>query len=165
MYAEEMKDQPEMIDMDDTALNEPEQGPDFAELKAVESEISEIQLESANQLEEIKEPSGSDYDVTSMYLREIGFVPLLSAREEKEVARKALNGDVAACSRMIQSNLRLVVKIAKRYINRGLDLIDLVEEGNLGMIHAIGKFKPELGFRFSTYATWWIKRFHHKWRS
>ncbi len=97
-------------------------------------------------------------DATRMYLGEIGFSPLLTAEEEVHFARRALKGDEAARKRMIESNLRLVVKIARRYINRGLPLLDLIEEGNLGLIHAVEKFDPERGFRFSTYATWWIRQ-------
>lgn len=97
-------------------------------------------------------------DATQMYLNEIGFSPLLTAEEEVFFSRKALKGDVKARQRMIESNLRLVVKIARRYNNRGLALLDLIEEGNLGLIRAVEKFDPERGFRFSTYATWWIRQ-------
>ncbi len=97
-------------------------------------------------------------DVTRIYLKEIGHTPLLSAEEEVYYARRALRGDSASRRRMIESNLRLVVKIARRYLNRGLSLLDLIEEGNLGLIHAVEKFDPEKGFRFSTYATWWIRQ-------
>ncbi|WP_411358518.1 RNA polymerase sigma factor RpoS [Pseudidiomarina salilacus] len=97
-------------------------------------------------------------DATQMYLSEIGFSPLLTAEEEVHFSRLALKGDKAARCRMIESNLRLVVKIARRYTNRGLALLDLVEEGNLGLIRAVEKFDPERGFRFSTYATWWIRQ-------
>ena len=97
-------------------------------------------------------------DVTRLYLKEIGHTPLLSAEEEVYYARRALSGDSASRRRMIESNLRLVVKIARRYLNRGLCLLDLIEEGNLGLIHAVEKFDPEKGFRFSTYATWWIRQ-------
>lgn len=97
-------------------------------------------------------------DVTQLYLSEIGFSPLLTAEEEVYFSRKSLRGDVAARKRMIESNLRLVVKISRRYNNRGLSLLDLVEEGNLGLIRAVEKFDPEKGFRFSTYATWWIRQ-------
>ncbi len=101
---------------------------------------------------------GQLLDPTRQYLDEIGVSPLLSADEEKILARQAQDGDEAARQRMIESNLRLVVKIARRYINRSLPLLDLIEEGNLGLIHAVKKFNPELGFRFSTYATWWIRQ-------
>ena len=97
-------------------------------------------------------------DPTGQYLSEIGISPLLTAAEERSFARLALRGDEAARQRMIESNLRLVVKIARRYINRGLPLLDIIEEGNLGLIHAVKKFDPERGFRFSTYATWWIRQ-------
>ncbi len=97
-------------------------------------------------------------DATQLYLSEIGFSPLLTADEEKFFARKALKGDASARKRMIESNLRLVVKISRRYLNRGLSLLDLIEEGNLGLIRAVEKFDPERGFRFSTYATWWIRQ-------
>ena len=99
-----------------------------------------------------------DLDATRIYLSEIGFSPLLTAEEEVYFARKALKGDAGARKRMIESNLRLVVKIARRYMNRGLALLDLIEEGNLGLIRAVEKFDPEKGFRFSTYATWWIRQ-------
>ena len=102
--------------------------------------------------------SAPSHDPTRLYLSEIGNSPLLTADEEKYFARRALKGDEAARQRMIESNLRLVVKIARRYVNRGLPLLDLIEEGNLGLIHAVKKFDPERGFRFSTYATWWIRQ-------
>ena len=97
-------------------------------------------------------------DATQLYLNEIGFSPLLSAEEEVYFSRLALKGDESGRKRMIESNLRLVVKIARRYVNRGLTLLDLIEEGNLGLIRAVEKFDPERGFRFSTYATWWIRQ-------
>lgn len=97
-------------------------------------------------------------DATQLYLNEIGFSPLLSAEEEVYFSRRALKGEEAARKRMIESNLRLVVKISRRYVNRGLALLDLIEEGNLGLIRAVEKFDPERGFRFSTYATWWIRQ-------
>ncbi|MEM8594451.1 MAG: RNA polymerase sigma factor RpoS [Pseudomonadota bacterium] len=97
-------------------------------------------------------------DATRLYLSEIGFSPLLTADEEKKYGALAREGDEEARHRMIVSNLRLVVKIAKNYLNRGLSLLDLIEEGNLGLMHAVTKFEPERGFRFSTYATWWIRQ-------
>jgi RNA polymerase nonessential primary-like sigma factor len=97
-------------------------------------------------------------DATQLYLNEIGYSPLLTAEEEKHFSRLARAGDEAGRRRMIESNLRLVVKISRRYINRGLTLLDLIEEGNLGLIRAVEKFDPERGFRFSTYATWWIRQ-------
>lgn len=97
-------------------------------------------------------------DATQLYLNEIGFSPLLSPEEEVYYARMAMRGEEAGRKRMIESNLRLVVKISRRYVNRGLSLLDLIEEGNLGLIRAVEKFDPERGFRFSTYATWWIRQ-------
>ncbi len=97
-------------------------------------------------------------DPTRLYLGEIGFSPLLSAEEEIHFGRLALQGDAKARDRMIRSNLRLVVKIARQYYNRGLEFLDLIEEGNLGLLRAVEKFDPERGFRFSTYATWWIRQ-------
>lgn len=97
-------------------------------------------------------------DVTQLYLNEIGVNPLLKPDEELALSRRVRQGDEAARQKMIEHNLRLVVNIAKHYLNRGLPLLDLVEEGNLGLIHALEKYDPERGFRFSTYATWWIRQ-------
>jgi len=97
-------------------------------------------------------------DVTQLYLNEIGAKPLLTPAQEIELARRVVQGDFSARQKMIEHNLRLVVNIAKHYLNRGIPLLDLVEEGNLGLIHALEKFDPERGFRFSTYATWWIRQ-------
>ncbi|WP_163923950.1 RNA polymerase sigma factor RpoS [Photobacterium sp. Alg240-V54] len=104
------------------------------------------------------ETNAKALDATQLYLGEIGYSPLLTAEEEVLYARRALRGDEVSRKRMIESNLRLVVKISRRYSNRGLALLDLVEEGNLGLIRAVEKFDPERGFRFSTYATWWIRQ-------
>ena len=97
-------------------------------------------------------------DSLSAYLKQIRKPALLNAAEERHCARQALMGDEEGRRRLIESNLRLVVNIAKRYMHRGLALADLVEEGNLGLIHAVSKFNPELGYRFSTYSTWWIRQ-------
>ncbi len=104
--------------------------------------------------------SDSDFlgDVTQLYLNEIGANPLLTAEEELMLSRQVRDGSFPARQTMIERNLRLVVNIAKHYLNRGIPLLDLVEEGNLGLIHALEKFDPERGFRFSTYATWWIRQ-------
>jgi len=128
---------------------------------AVERELSKAEKKTEGKLKDIltnKEDSSKNLDATQLYLGEIGFSPLLSAEEEVYFSRRALKGDEASRKRMIVSNLRLVVKIARRYNNRGLALLDLIEEGNLGLIRAVEKFDPERGFRFSTYATWWIRQ-------
>jgi RNA polymerase nonessential primary-like sigma factor len=128
---------------------------------AVERELSKAAKKAEEKLENVlsnKQDPPKNLDATQLYLGEIGFSPLLSAEEEVYFSRRALKGDEASRKRMIVSNLRLVVKIARRYNNRGLALLDLIEEGNLGLIRAVEKFDPERGFRFSTYATWWIRQ-------
>ena len=101
---------------------------------------------------------GKDHDALHLYMQEIRQYPLLTAEQEKVWARKVQKGDIDARNRLIESNLRLVVSIARRYQNQGVSFMDLVEEGNLGLMRAVEKFDPELGFRFSTYATWWIRQ-------
>jgi RNA polymerase nonessential primary-like sigma factor len=120
-----------------------------------ESEIAVLQPETAEPEPQLVE---ARLDATRIYLSEIGYSALLTAEEEVYYSRRVLKGDEVSRRRMIESNLRLVVKIARKYINRGLPLLDLIEEGNLGLIHAVEKFDPERGFRFSTYATWWIRQ-------
>jgi RNA polymerase nonessential primary-like sigma factor len=134
---------------DDALLVDEDLDPELLEISADETLSDEIF---------VRDDSQKTLDATQIYLGEIGFSPLLSAEEEVYFARLALKGDQGARKRMIESNLRLVVKIARRYINRGLALLDLIEEGNLGLIRAVEKFDPERGFRFSTYATWWIRQ-------
>ncbi|WP_166837508.1 RNA polymerase sigma factor RpoS [Rheinheimera pleomorphica] len=136
-------------DLTDDVLLEDDTEPDAAALAQEDSIADDIFA---------RDDSHKAMDATQIYLGEIGFSPLLSAEEEVYFSRLALKGDQAARKRMIESNLRLVVKIARRYINRGLALLDLIEEGNLGLIRAVEKFDPERGFRFSTYATWWIRQ-------
>ncbi|MGM0521034.1 MAG: RNA polymerase sigma factor RpoS [Pseudomonadota bacterium] len=136
------------------------------DLSAAEEALSEIDSEAAAAEEEAFEKAlgregrqqHQSLDATQIYLNEIGFSPLLTPEEEVHYGRLARKGDPLGRSRMIESNLRLVVKIARRYLNRGLTLLDLIEEGNLGLIRAVEKFDPERGFRFSTYATWWIRQ-------
>ena len=97
-------------------------------------------------------------DSVRLYLREIGKIPLLSQDEETELAYKIVKGDKKAKDKMVESNMRLVVSIAKRYSGRGLDFLDLIQEGNTGLLRAVEKFDPDKGFKFSTYATWWIRQ-------
>lgn len=97
-------------------------------------------------------------DSVRLYLREIGKIPLLSAEEELELAHRVVAGDKIAKDKMAEANMRLVVSIAKRYVGRGLDLLDLIQEGNTGLLRAVEKFDPDKGFKFSTYATWWIRQ-------
>lgn len=128
-----------------------------ADVKADETLENDAELESDDAIFS-QDDQPKNLDVTQLYLGEIGFSPLLTAEEEVYFARRSLKGCEASRKRMIVSNLRLVVKIARRYNNRGLALLDLIEEGNLGLIRAVEKFDPERGFRFSTYATWWIRQ-------
>jgi RNA polymerase nonessential primary-like sigma factor len=124
----------------------------------------EIEGEAAAEPTDAAQPEAAEpeteflSDVTQIYLHEIGLNPLFSPEEELHFARRAAQGDFAARQKMIERNLRLVVNIAKHYLNRNVPLLDLVEEGNLGLMHALDKFDPERGFRFSTYATWWIRQ-------
>lgn len=141
------------LELDEEALTE-------ADIKEGESELEILELETETEVEEFIPHSSIEHstDATQIYLNEIGFSPLLSAEEEVHFARLALKGNHEARRRMIESNLRLVVKISRRYLNRGLPLLDLIEEGNLGLMRAVEKFDPNRGFRFSTYATWWIRQ-------
>jgi len=122
---------------------------DYCSLDQATNEIDEKPSEP------VSEPQAS---ALKLYLREIGFSPLLTAKEEIELAKKIKKGDAKARCKMIESNLRLVVKIAKRYVSSGMDLLDLIEEGNIGLMKAVEKFDSKLGFRFSTYAIWWIRQ-------
>jgi RNA polymerase nonessential primary-like sigma factor len=123
-----------------------------------EEEIQEERIAEESEVESSASEADSHADVTQLYLNEIGHAPLLTPEQETNLARRTKLGEFQARQKMIEHNLRLVVNIAKHYANRGLALLDLVEEGNLGLIHALEKFDPERGFRFSTYATWWIRQ-------
>lgn len=146
-------DEPELQEEDDAFVE------DLAEDSDLDDGAEELEVppdvDTENRARTLTE---GDLDATRLYLNEIGFSPLLTAEQEVFFSRKALKGDEAARKRMIVGNLRLVVKIARRYMNRGMALLDLIEEGNLGLMRAVEKFNPEKGFRFSTYATWWIRQ-------
>lgn len=127
-----------------------------------EDEISELEEEIDENPEEVvsflAQEGVSIDDPVRMYLKEIGKVPLLSAEKELELAEKMSRGDVAAKKQLVEANLRLVVSIAKRYVNRGMFFLDLIQEGNLGLLKAVDKFDYGKGYKFSTYATWWIRQ-------
>lgn len=126
--------------------------------KAKEEAGIQLEEEILETHAEVEEEKYTSTDPTQIYLRELGFHPLLTAKEELKIARQIKKGNEAARQKMIESNLRLVVKIARYYLNRGLAFLDLIEEGNMGLMTAVEKFDPERGFRFSTYATWWIRQ-------
>lgn len=142
----------------------------YAELKeneiemveATEPDPSGFSNEWVTEEEEVVEDSAYIDDISDdsvrLYLREIGKIPLLTAEEELALARKVVSGDKRAKDAMAEANMRLVVSIAKRYVGRGLDLLDLIQEGNTGLLRAVEKFDPDRGFKFSTYATWWIRQ-------
>jgi len=117
-----------------------------------EEEIDEETLNNNQYFDDISD------DSVRLYLREIGKIPLLSSEEELELAKKVVAGDKKAKDKMAEANMRLVVSIAKRYSGRGLDFLDLIQEGNTGLLRAVEKFDPDKGFKFSTYATWWIRQ-------
>ena len=127
-----------------------------------EPDISEIDEEEEEDLENLDLTNDSYDEIADdsvrLYLREIGKIPLLTAEEELELAYKVVAGEKKAKDRMVESNMRLVVSIAKRYSGRGLDFLDLIQEGNTGLLRAVEKFDPDKGFKFSTYATWWIRQ-------
>ena len=122
-----------------------------------EEDLELIEEEKLVDTEEMSEVMSLN-DPVRMYLKEIGKIPLLTSEEETEVAKRLAEGDEAAHNTMVEANLRLVVSIAKRYVGRGLPLLDLIQEGNLGLIKAVGKFDYTKGYKFSTYATWWIRQ-------
>lgn len=148
------------FDDDSTLLNDDTSDDNhFANLNDIEDEPDEDDMDETAVWE-----SGSDYyneesdDSVRLYLREIGKIPLLSAEEELDLAQKVVAGDKKAKDKMAEANMRLVVSIAKRYSGRGLDFLDLIQEGNTGLLRAVEKFDPDKGFKFSTYATWWIRQ-------
>ncbi|HIA92288.1 TPA: RNA polymerase sigma factor RpoD [Candidatus Saccharibacteria bacterium] len=132
----------------------------------VDGDITILSADSDDEsIDDIEEQAKNDKylddisdDSVRLYLREIGKIPLLTAEEEVTLARRVQKGDKVAKDEMAEANMRLVVSIAKRYVGRGLDLLDLIQEGNTGLLRAVEKFDPEKGFKFSTYATWWIRQ-------
>ena len=128
-----------------------------SELSEIESEVEK--LSTSDSMEKLLEQGGVQIDdPVRMYLKEIGRVPLLSAEEEKVLAEKMAEGDEEAKTKLVEANLRLVVSIAKRYVGKGMFFLDLIQEGNIGLMKAVEKFDYEKGFKFSTYATWWIRQ-------
>ncbi|MBX4201883.1 RNA polymerase sigma factor RpoD [Candidatus Saccharibacteria bacterium] len=119
---------------------------------ATEEDTEEVVPEDTSYIDDIAD------DSVRLYLREIGKIPLLTAEEELALAKRVVAGDKLAKDQMAEANMRLVVSIAKRYVGRGLDLLDLIQEGNTGLLRAVEKFDPDRGFKFSTYATWWIRQ-------
>lgn len=147
------KDELIVGDMEEETEND--DGIDYALKDSEGAEDLDEEISFDEDLQGVDEKS---LDATRMYLNEIGRAPLLSAEEEIYYARRAQQGCIKSKNQMIESNLRLVVKISRRYLNRGLPLLDLIEEGNLGLIRGVEKFDPDKGFRFSTYGTWWIRQ-------
>lgn len=148
----------ELMSTTDNSLPEGLDGESANDIICADSDlasVSEVQIDSAPEIQEKKD---LNFDVTRFYFSELSRSVLLTAEQEKLYGTQVVQGDQKARQIMIESNLRLVVKISRRYLNRGLPLLDLIEEGNLGLIRAVEKFDPELGFRFSTYATWWIRQ-------
>jgi RNA polymerase primary sigma factor len=127
------------------------------ELAPSAEDLSLVEEEKLLDTEEISETMSVN-DPVRMYLKEIGKIPLLTPEQEQELASRLAEGDEQAYDKMIEANLRLVVSIAKRYVGRGLPFLDLIQEGNLGLIKAVGKFDHTKGYKFSTYATWWIRQ-------
>ncbi|MCS7232963.1 MAG: RNA polymerase sigma factor RpoD [Synergistetes bacterium] len=150
-------------ELDDIYMNLMEMGIDVVDSPETYEKVGplpgkeEISLEDLDKELEIGEEIALD-DPVRMYLKEIGKIPLLTAEEEVELAKRMEQGDVEAKRKLIESNLRLVVSIAKKYIGRGMLFLDLIQEGNLGLIRAVEKFDWRKGYKFSTYATWWIRQ-------
>ncbi len=140
------------------AGEEPEKAPSAEELSALEAELEEGHQEKPEEATEEDMIEAGMNDSVRMYLREIGKVPLLTQEQEAALARRVQEGDQEAAKEMVEANLRLVVSIAKRYVGRGMQMLDLIQEGNLGLIKAVEKFDVSKGFKFSTYATWWVRQ-------
>lgn len=163
---EELEEDPE------TSIFEADDGNDLEETEADDEntiEETEVELETSDgeddsenatlpKISGITAPNGNSKDAIGTYLKTLGKIPLLTPEQEKEIARRVKNGDKEAKDILVSSNLRLVVSIAKKYTNRGLPMMDLIQEGNIGLMRAADKFEPDKGFKFSTYATWWIRQ-------
>lgn len=145
LYADLTEASVELVVIDEPAAE------DFSDEWVAEDE-EEIFVDQSAYLDDVAD------DSVRLYLREIGKIPLLTAEEELTLAHKVVEGDKRAKDKMAEANMRLVVSIAKRYVGRGLDLLDLIQEGNTGLLRAVEKFDPDKGFKFSTYATWWIRQ-------
>jgi RNA polymerase primary sigma factor len=146
LYAEMTEEDIDMIPVEEPTKTE------ISDEWVVDAEAEEAVPEDTSYMDDIAD------DSVRLYLREIGKIPLLTAEEELALAKKVKSGDKRAKDAMAEANMRLVVSIAKRYVGRGLDLLDLIQEGNTGLLRAVEKFDPDRGFKFSTYATWWIRQ-------
>src|SRR3990167_6836621 len=142
----------ELADAEVTVITPIEPTADGKSDEWVADDSEEIVLDDQVYLDDIAD------DSVRLYLREIGKIPLLNAEQELALAQQVVSGDKRAKDKMAEANMRLVVSIAKRYVGRGLDLLDLIQEGNTGLLRAVEKFDPDKGFKFSTYATWWIRQ-------
>ena len=159
LVEDQEKNNPDDDTEDDGHATIVESADDKEEIESIEAEVAKLdERRKTDSRRKVNSRRAADADPTQLYLKEIEVSPLLTAEEEVYYSRLSLKGDSKSRDKMIESNLRLVVKIARRYMNRGLALLDLIEEGNLGLIRAVEKFDPERGFRFSTYATWWIRQ-------
>jgi RNA polymerase primary sigma factor len=148
LYAEMVDEDVDMIPAADPTVKEIKDESEWV----ADTEAEEAVPEDTSYMDDIAD------DSVRLYLREIGKIPLLTAEEELALAKKVKSGDKRAKDQMAEANMRLVVSIAKRYVGRGLDLLDLIQEGNTGLLRAVEKFDPDRGFKFSTYATWWIRQ-------
>ena len=161
VYGEENEEELDYTDMpedyDSDLKDVPLLDVDLYDSEPNESELAQIESEKLD-LDDISIDDVSINDPVKMYLKEIGRVPLLSGNEEIELAERIMKGDQKAKERPTEANLRLVVSIAKRYVGRGMHFLDLIQEGNVGLIKAVEKFDHTKGFKFSTYATWWIRQ-------
>ena len=146
-----------MISKDDDVLDAKNLGGDFVEPESRDIEDEEELTDEELAITAENVDAFAD-DSVRLYLREIGKIPLLTPEEEADLAQRIVKGDKKAKDKMVESNMRLVVSIAKRYGGRGLDFLDLIQEGNTGLLRAVDKFDPEKGFKFSTYATWWVRQ-------